>query len=123
MSRRTALIVAFLFLAAATGAFEAYLARHHADPRVAIAASLFPFAILLFAWCKADASHRRIEQPPAAALLVGAFAVIGVPYYFFRILPPVRAAICSICALVIFALSVLLTGAAYAVAFQGYPTP
>jgi hypothetical protein len=48
--------------------------------------------VLLFAWCKADATHRGIEPPNGAALLVGLFALIGIPYYYFRILPPLRAA-------------------------------
>jgi hypothetical protein len=120
MSQRSALIVAILVLSTGMGVFEAYLARHQTDLRVATAASLFPFAILLFAWCKADASHRRIAPPPAAALLVGLFAVIGIPYYFFRILPPLRAAIYSACALGILAFSILLAAAAYAVTLRVY---
>lgn len=118
MSQRTVLVIAVLVLSTGIGVFEAYLARHHIDLRVATVASLFPFAILLFAWCKADASQRRIEPPPAAALLVGSFALIGIPYYFFRVLPPLRAATYSICALGILAFSMLLTDATYILAMR-----
>jgi hypothetical protein len=120
MSRRATLILAILALSAGVGAFEAYLAHHHVDLQVATAASLFPFSILLFAWCKADASFRHIDPPPAAALLVGMFALFGIPYYFFRILPPVRAAIYSIFALGILVVSMFLTGAAYWATLRAY---
>lgn len=120
MSRRTGLIVAILVLSMGVGAFEAYLEWHQADLRVASAASMFPFAVLLFTWCKADASHRGMAPPPGAALLVGIFAVIGIPYYFFHILPPVRAAICSVYALAILAFSMVLTRVAFVAALRAY---
>jgi hypothetical protein len=50
-------------------------------------AHTFVLAVLLFAWCKADAVQRGIAPPTAAPLLVGIAAPLGVPYYFFRALP------------------------------------
>jgi hypothetical protein len=72
--------------------FSAYIQQENLDLRIVTFATIFPFAVLLFAWCKADATHRGIEPPNGAALLVGLFALIGIPYYYFRILPPLRAA-------------------------------
>ena len=40
--------------------------------------------VLLFAWCKAHARAHAIRPATGAALLVGIFAPIGVPYYAFR---------------------------------------
>jgi len=47
----------------------------------------FVFAALLFSWCKADAHLRGINPPRGAPMLVGLFAIIGVPYYYFRTRP------------------------------------
>jgi apolipoprotein N-acyltransferase len=48
-------------------------------------------AILLFSWCRADASARGIAVPSAAPILVALLAIVGVPYYYFRVLPFGRA--------------------------------
>ena len=120
MSRRTTLILAILVVSAGMGAFEAYLAHNHVDLRIATVVSLFLFAVLLFSWCKADAAHRHIVPPPAAALLVGIFALVGIPYYFFRAFPAGRAAIYSACAFAIFLFSMFLTVATYWITLRAY---
>jgi hypothetical protein len=107
MGKRNALIVSFAVLSVAAGVFAAYTQHNRVDPRVVTVATIFPFAALLFAWCKADAAHRGIEPPTGAPLLVALFALIGIPYYYFKILPPLRAAAHAAAAL---ALLVLLMG-------------
>lgn len=86
-------IVAMFTLWVLVGIFQAYLRAHHQNLAIATAASIFPFSVLLFAWCKADAARRCIKAPPAAPLLVGFFALIGVPYYFLKTMPWRRAVI------------------------------
>jgi hypothetical protein len=63
---------------------------------------MFPLAVLLFMWCKADLAERKIEQPAGATLLVGLVSVIGVPYYFYRALPWRAATIATLLAVVVF---------------------
>jgi predicted phage tail protein len=92
--------------------FSAYIQQENLDPRIVTFATIFPFAVLLFAWCKADATHRGIEPPNGAALLVGLFALIGIPYYYFRILPPLRAAAHAATALALLVSSMVLAGVA-----------
>lgn len=93
MTKRSALIVSFLALSAAAGVLQGYIVHRNQDVRVVTTAYIFPAAILLYSWCKADAAQRGIPPPPGAPILVGLFALIGVPYYFFKILPPRRAAV------------------------------
>src|SRR5262249_3843959 len=92
MGKRSALIVSFAVLSAAAGIFAAYIQHERVDPSVVTVATAFPFAAVLFAWCRADAAHRGIQPPTGATLLVAVLALIGIPYYYFRILPPLRAA-------------------------------
>jgi hypothetical protein len=66
------------------GAAQPHFTRSVADVRAAYFLLGFPMAVALFTWCKLDAAERGVVAPPAAALLVGAFAPIGVPYYFLR---------------------------------------
>jgi hypothetical protein len=47
--------------------------------------------VLLFLWCRADATDRRIQIPSAVSVLVSLLFPIGVPYYFFRTYPLNRA--------------------------------
>src|SRR5215469_10114012 len=101
MGKRSALIVSFAVLSVAAGIFTAYTQHERVDPSVVTFATIFPFAALLFAWCKADAADRGIEPPTGAPLLVALFALIGIPYYYFRILPPLRAAAHAAVALVL----------------------
>ncbi len=75
-------IVAMFGVSAVLGVLQAYVRAQHADFRIAAVFSMFSFAPLLFAWCKADAASRGTTPPPAAPLLVGMFALVGVPYYF-----------------------------------------
>ncbi len=65
--------------------------------------------MLLFAWCKADAAKRAIKAPPAAPLIVGIFALIGVPYYFFSTMPRRQAVISLFFALGVLVLMVATT--------------
>lgn len=48
-------------------------------------------AVLLFSWCRADAAARGLRPPAAAPILVALIAIVGVPYYFIRVLPFPRA--------------------------------
>jgi hypothetical protein len=104
MKHQAAIITAYLALSAATGVFEAFLRMRAEDLRIAAVSSLFPSAILLFSWCKADCARRAISPPGGAALLVAGAAVIGIPYYYFRILPPFRALIYVLCAYLVLGL-------------------
>jgi len=45
------------------------------------------FALLVFAWCKADAAAHNVPLPGGARLFAALFPPIGVPYYFFRTRP------------------------------------
>jgi len=80
------------FVAAAVGGLQAYLNATHQDQRIAMVVSLFLYAPLLFVWCNADIKQRAIQSPPAAALLVASFALVGVPYYFVKTRPLKSAA-------------------------------
>jgi apolipoprotein N-acyltransferase len=74
-------------VSAVLGVLQAFVRAQHQDLRIVTLISMFTFAPLLFAWCKADAASRAITPPPAAPLLVGIFALVGVPYYFLKALP------------------------------------
>jgi hypothetical protein len=95
MSRPRSFVVAMFGISAVLGVLQAYVRVQHEDFRIVTLISLFTYAPLLFAWCKADAAHRDITSPPAAPLLVGLFALVGVPYYFLKSLP-LRQAVVSI---------------------------
>lgn len=104
--------VSFAVLSVAAGIFAAYIQHNREDPGVVTVATIFPFAALLFAWCKADARHRGIEPPTGAPLLVALFALIGIPYYYFKILPPLRAAVHAAAALALLVFLMWLTSVA-----------
>ena len=93
MSHPRAFIVAMFGISAVLGALPAYVRARHDDFRIVTVVSMFTFAPLLFAWCKADAANRAITPPAAAPLLVGIFALVGVPYYFLKSLPLQQAGI------------------------------
>jgi hypothetical protein len=44
-------------------------------------------ALMLFAWCKADAKHREALLPRGSSLLVALCPPVGVPVYYFRTRP------------------------------------
>jgi len=69
----------------------------------------FVVAVLLFAWCKADAASRGITPPAASPVLVAFVAPIGVPYYFIRSMSW-RAAAIAILKAVLFLAAVTLLG-------------
>jgi apolipoprotein N-acyltransferase len=94
MTRPRSFIVALFIVSALLGVLQAYVRSLGEDPRVGVTISAFAFAPLLFCWCKADAAYRGIAPPSGAPLLVGAFALVGVPYYFFRT-RPLRQALTS----------------------------
>lgn len=91
MTRPSKMIVAYWALSVALGVSQAYLRANALDLRVATVGSLVPFAIVLFAWCKADCTRRGITPPAGATLLVAGVAVIGIPYYYFRTLTSLKA--------------------------------
>jgi len=80
-------------VSAVLGVLQAFVRLQHDDSRIVTVVSMFAFAPLLFAWCKADAAHRAITPPNAAPLFVALFALVGVPYYFLRTLPLGQAGI------------------------------
>jgi peptidoglycan/LPS O-acetylase OafA/YrhL len=47
---------------------------------------------LLFTWCQVDSNERQVPMPNGARLFVALFALLGVPYYYFRSSPPLEAA-------------------------------
>jgi hypothetical protein len=106
MSRQGAIIGAYIALSAATGAVQAFLRMHAIDLRIAAVVSLLPFAILLFVWCNSDCARRGISPPAGAALLVAGIAIIGIPYYYFRILAPLEALGYVLCAYLILGVGV-----------------
>src|SRR5690349_635792 len=95
MIRPRTFVVAMFGVSASLGVLQAYVRAQHQDLRIVMLISMFTFAPLLFAWCKADAIKRAITPPPAAPLLVAMFALVGVPYYFLKSLP-LRQAMVSI---------------------------
>ncbi len=104
-------VLSILALSIACGIFQAYIRAQGKDLRIVMVSSTFPFAILLFSWCKADAAHRGIEPPVGAPLLVAMLALVGVPYYFYRALPWRKASLALFGAVCVFALMVTLTKA------------
>src|SRR5580698_6972960 len=92
-SRRTAIILAFLLLSGVARRLQCYLVYIGQDARISAAVTIFPLAGLLLAWCKADAAHRGINPPDGAPLLVAIFALVRIPYYYFKVLGPGRAII------------------------------
>ena len=116
MTRPRSFIIAMFILSAALGVLQAYVQVIGEDARIAVMASMFGFAPLLFSWCKADAAHRGITPPLGAPLLVGMFALVGIPYYFLRTMPLRQALIFTARAAGVFVLMGITTGVAAAVA-------
>jgi hypothetical protein len=73
----------------------------------------FVVAVLLFAWCKADAAARGITPPAASPVLVAFLAPIGVPYYFIRSMSWRAAGIAILKAVLFLAVVTLLGEVAY----------
>jgi hypothetical protein len=103
------MLCAFFIVSIGAGVLNACVRSSGDDSRVVTAATLFPYAAILFAWCRADAKHRGIRPPTGAPLLVGLVALVGVPYYFYRILPPGKATLRVLAAIGIFILSAMST--------------
>lgn len=81
------LVVAMGGMFAIAGVLEPHVA-HAATPLSSVGtAHTLVMAALLFLWCKADAAGRGIRPPTGAPLLVALIAIVGVPYYFFKVLP------------------------------------
>ena len=108
MSTAQRLVVAMGGMFAVAGVLE----PHVPHPGTALSpvgtAHTIVMAVLLFAWCRADAAARGIRAPIGAPLLVALIAIVGVPYYFFRILPTSRALLASAKALGFFVLLLVL---------------
>jgi hypothetical protein len=51
---------------------------------------------LTFFWCRLDAAARKVPFPPWLQILVIAFALVGVPVYFFRTRPRREAVLASL---------------------------
>ena len=109
MSHPRTFVVAMFGVSASLGVLQAYVRAQHQDFRIVTVISLFTFAPLLFAWCKADATSRAIALPPAAPLLVAMFALVGVPYYFLKSLPLRQAAVSIALAAGLFVLMMVTT--------------
>jgi hypothetical protein len=107
MTRPRIYIVAMFVLSAALGVLQAYIQARGQDLRIVSMVSMFTFAPLLFAWCKADAANRAITPPPGASLLVGMAALVGIPYYFLKTLPLGRAIVSIAWALGMFVLMII----------------
>jgi hypothetical protein len=110
MTRPRSLIISMFTLSAALGVLQAYVRLLGEDQRVIVMVSMFTFAPLLFSWCKADAACRGITPPLGAPLLVGLFALVGVPYYFLRTMRLRQALISTGRALGVFLLMWITTG-------------
>src|SRR5580698_3898084 len=121
-SRRTAIILAFLLLSGVARRLQCYLVYIGQDARISAAVTIFPLAGLLLAWCKADAAHRGINPPDGAPLLVAIFALVGIPYYYFKVLAPGRAVIHILLAYLLLIVSVVVTGAAQVIASNALAT-
>jgi hypothetical protein len=109
LSRTGAIVAGYFALSASLGVFQAFLRIRAVDLRVAGVCSLFALAIPLFTWCKADCAQRAITPPSGATLLVPGVALIGIPYYYFRILPPLKALGHVACAYLVLGLGMATT--------------
>ena len=87
MSSANRLLLGIAATFVVTGIVEPHLPNPGQFPNEIGVAQIFVLAGLLFAWCKADAASRGVRPPAGAPLLVALFALIGVPYYFFRTRP------------------------------------
>jgi len=83
MSARQLLIVLGLVWAI-TGTIEPHLPNAGEPLNAMGVVQGIATTVLLFAWCRAHARAHAIRPATGAALLVGIFAPIGVPYYAFR---------------------------------------
>ena len=113
-------VVAMFGVSAVLGVLQAYVRAQHGDFRIVAVVSMFSFAPLLFAWCKADAASRAITPPPAAPLLVGMVALVGVPYYFLKSLPLKQAGISIVRAAGLFLLMGVTTTALDMIASRAF---
>jgi hypothetical protein len=91
MSTTNRLLVAMGGTSAVVGVLEPHVSHGGTPVSPLVTVYTLVMAILLFSWCKADASARGIAVPAAAPILVGLIAIVGVPYYYFRVLPFGRA--------------------------------
>jgi apolipoprotein N-acyltransferase len=112
MSTAQRLVVAMGGMFAVAGVLEPHVAHPGTTLSPVGTAHTLVMAVLLFAWCKADAAARGIRPPPAAPLLVALIAIVGVPYYFFRVLPTARAALAAIGKALLFFVLLLVVYAA-----------
>ena len=110
MTTANRLLVAMGGISAVVGVLEPHLPHVEGPLSPLVAAYTLVMATLLFAWCKADASNRGIAVPAAAPILVALLAIVGVPYYFFRVLPFGRAVSAIGKAILFFVFLIILQG-------------
>jgi hypothetical protein len=84
MKRSQSYLIGIAVLAVVEGAIQQMLFAHADAARISFAVTIFPTAIFLYLWVKADAAERGLRMPTGATLLVPLIAVIGVPYYLIR---------------------------------------
>jgi hypothetical protein len=115
LSKANRLLVAMGGTSAVVGVIEPHVSQVGTPFSPLVTAYTVVMAILLFTWCRADASARGVPVPAAAPILVALFAVVGVPYYYFRVLPFSRALSAIGKAVLFFLLLIVLQGVCYVV--------
>jgi len=98
--KRSYKIIGWMFAVHLIGGMGAYFFEMQGESPLTASTLLgLPMAIFLFMWCKADTSERQVPPPPAATVLVGLAAPLGIPYYFLRALPWRQAAVLIVLAI------------------------
>ena len=87
------LLVAMGGMSAVAGVLEPHVPNPGSPFSPVFTGYTLVMSVLFFFWCRADAAARGIRPPPAAPLIVALIAIVGVPYYYMKVLPLSRALI------------------------------
>ncbi|HEX7868095.1 MAG TPA: rard protein [Variovorax sp.] len=80
---------------------------------------------LCYTWCRADGLVRGVLPPGRSALVAGVFPPLGVPLYFLRTRPFLKALVATLGAIAFLVMCVVLSGlsAVATAALLGRPLP
>lgn len=105
-----------VLVSCAAGFLDAWMAVAPNKPSPFALIYAFLLAVLIYKWCRAYAEERGVEPPFGASVFAAFLAPIGIPLYFFRLLPALKASWASLKAVSFFIVTLCIYSLAFYVA-------